>query len=40
MGIGAPVSDGWPAFGKSRGSGNAHLPLSKIVRSNPETVLP
>jgi hypothetical protein len=28
MGIGAPVSDGWPAFGQSRGFGNAHLPLA------------
>ena len=40
MGIGAPVSHGWPAFRKSRGYSNAHPPSGKIVRSNPETVLP
>jgi hypothetical protein len=40
MGTGARVSDGWPAFGKSRGSGTAHRPSGKIVRSNPEALLP
>ena len=43
MGIGAPVSDEWPTFAKSSGSGNAHPPLSvrsiKIVRPAPETAL-